>query len=110
MSDLAAKSCVPCKQGALPLKGESLRGLLAQLPGWQAVNEHHLAKEYKFNDFVSALAFVNEIGALAEREGHHPDLTLGWGKVGVTLWTHKINGLTESDFVLAAKIDQLPRP
>lgn len=109
MSDLAAKNCVPCRQGATPLKGAELATLLGKLHDWQAVQEHHLAKEYKFPDFVTALAFVNRVGELAEQQGHHPDLALSWGKVGITIWTHKIDGLTESDFVLAAKIDQLPR-
>lgn len=109
MSTLASKTCVPCRGGVPPLKGDELRALLARVPGWEAVNEHHLAKTFAFPDFVSALAFVNRIGELAEQQGHHPDLTLSWGKVGVTIWTHKIDGLTESDFILAAKIDALPR-
>lgn len=74
------------------------------------VDGHHLTKDYKFPDFRQALEFVNRVGELAERQGHHPDLLLAWGRVGVKTWTHAINGLTESDFILAAKIDQLPRP
>ncbi|GMU38879.1 MAG: 4a-hydroxytetrahydrobiopterin dehydratase [Phycisphaerae bacterium] len=109
MSTLASKTCVPCRGGVPPLNGDELRALLALVPGWEAVNEHHLAKTFAFPDFVSALAFVNRIGELAEQQGHHPDLTLSWGRVGVTIWTHKIDGLTESDFILAAKIDALPR-
>jgi 4a-hydroxytetrahydrobiopterin dehydratase len=109
MSELAQQSCVPCRGGIPPLRGEALQTLAARLGGgWQVQGEHHLAKEFAFPDFASALAFVNRIGALAEAEGHHPDLHLAWGRVGVTIWTHKIDGLTESDFVLAAKIDQLP--
>ena len=106
--DLADKSCVPCRGGVPPLTEAERAPLLAALGpnGWQVVDGHHLAKEFAFPDFVSALAFVNRIGAVAEAEGHHPDLTLGWGRVGVTTWTHKIDGLTESDFVLAAKIDR----
>src|SRR5579871_2155809 len=73
------------------------------------VNEHHLKKSYAFPDFVKALAFVNQAGAIAEEQGHHPDLYLSWGKVGVEIWTHKIDGLTESDFILAAKLDRIPR-
>lgn len=110
MSELASQSCVPCRGGVPPLRGEPLQQLAAQLGGgWRVQGEHHLAKEFLFPDFACALAFVNHIGALAEAEGHHPDLYLAWGRVGVTIWTHKIDGLTESDFVLAAKIDQLPR-
>ena len=73
--------------------------------GWQVVDGHHLEKTYRFADFGEALAFTNRIGAVAERQGHHPDIHLTWGKVGVSIWTHKIDGLTESDFILAAKFD-----
>lgn len=105
---LAAKSCVPCKGGVPPLAGEELEKLLGELgPNqWRVVGGHHLEKSYSFPDFVSALAFVNRVGAIAEAEGHHPDLHLSWGKVVVETWTHKIDGLTESDFVLAAKCDR----
>ena len=108
--DLASKSCVPCRGGVPPLAGAELEHLLAQLGpnGWRAVDGHHLEKEYPFKDFVTALAFVNKVGEEAERQGHHPDLYLAWGRVRITIWTHKIDGLTESDFVLAAKIDRLP--
>ena len=75
--------------------------------GWQVVEEHHLEKEFRFRNFAEALAFTNKIGAIAEEQGHHPDIDLAWGKVCVTIWTHKIDGLTRSDFVLAAKIDRL---
>ncbi|HLI33765.1 MAG TPA: 4a-hydroxytetrahydrobiopterin dehydratase [Terriglobia bacterium] len=107
MSTLASKTCVPCKGDVPPLKGAELQKLQSEVPGWEVVNEHHLEKTYKFPDFVKALAFVNRIGELAEQQGHHPDIYLAWGKVGVKTWTHKIDGLTESDFILAAKIDQL---
>ena len=108
MSNLANENCVPCRGGVPALKGAELRELEAQLgSGWRVVDEHHLEIEKTFPDFASALAFVNQIGALAEEEGHHPDLYLAWGKVRITLWTHKIDGLTRSDFILAAKIDQL---
>jgi 4a-hydroxytetrahydrobiopterin dehydratase len=90
-----------------PLKGEQLEALKAQVPGWQVVDEHHLTRIFTFPDFRSALDFVNRVGAVAEAEGHHPDLYLAWGKVDVKTWTHKIDGLTESDFILAAKIDEL---
>jgi len=105
---LAEKECVPCKGGVPPLEGEELAGLLAELGGgWRAVEEHHLEKAFEFDDFVGALEFVNRVGRLAEEQGHHPDLHLSWGRVGVEIWTHKIDGLTESDFVLAAKIEAL---
>jgi len=84
-----------------------IQPLAAQVPGWEVVDEHHLQKTYKFGNFREALEFVNRIGELAEEQGHHPDICFGWGKADVSIWTHKINGLTESDFVLAAKIDKL---
>lgn len=109
MSDLAQKECVPCKGGHPPLKGGELARLSGQLAaGWRVVNEHHLEREFKFPDFSHALAFTNQVGQLAESQNHHPDIYLAWGKVKLTLWTHKIDGLTESDFVFAAKVDQLP--
>jgi 4a-hydroxytetrahydrobiopterin dehydratase len=104
---LAEKHCVPCRGGVPPLKGEELEKLKAQIPGWQVVDEHHLTKLFTFPDFRLALDFVNRAGAVAEEEGHHPDLYLSWGKVEVRTWTHKIDGLTESDFILAAKIERL---
>ena len=106
---LAEKHCVPCRGGVPPLAGEALDKMKSQVSGWDVVNGHHLRKNYAFPDFVKALEFVNRVGATAEQEGHHPDLYLSWGKVGVEIWTHKINGLTESDFILAAKIDEVPR-
>ena len=109
MSDLTAKQCVPCQGGVAPLSGEQIKPLLDQLDDWNLVDEHHLTKTYALPDFKAALALTNRIGELAEGEGHHPDIHLAWGKVGVTTWTHKIDGLTESDFILAAKIDALPR-
>jgi len=107
MTDLAAMTCVPCKGGVPPLKGKELFDLQNQLRGWTVVSEHHILKEYKFPDFAHALAFVNNVGALAEQQGHHPDIYLAWGRVEIKLWTHKIDGLTESDFIMAAKVDQL---
>jgi len=105
MSSLAAKTCVPCRGGIPPLKGKELTDLQKQVPGWNVVNEHHLARSFKFPDFKKALEFVNRVGALAEEQGHHPDILLAWGKAEITIWTHKIDGLTESDFIMAAKID-----
>ncbi|HWQ56589.1 MAG TPA: 4a-hydroxytetrahydrobiopterin dehydratase [Bryobacteraceae bacterium] len=103
---LADKHCVPCRGGVPPLAGEELRSYAAQLPGWNLVGEHHLERSFAFPDFKTALDFVNRAGAIAEEEGHHPDLYLTWGRVDVKTWTHKIDGLTESDFVLAAKIER----
>jgi 4a-hydroxytetrahydrobiopterin dehydratase len=110
MSNLAAKMCVPCRGGTLPLKGEDLSALQKQVDGWNIVEEHHITKVFKFSDFRGALKFVNRVGELAEEQGHHPDIFLAWGRVEITTWTHKINGLTESDFILASKIDQLYNP
>ena len=104
---LADKQCVPCRGGVPPLKGEDLQQMLKNVPQWSVVNEHHLTRAYKFPDFKQALDFVNKVGALAEDQGHHPDIILAWGKAEITLWTHKIDGLTESDFIMAAKIDRL---
>lgn len=107
-SSLAAEKCVPCRGGVPPLKGEELRSVSAELGGtWRIIDEHHLEKEFRFPDFAQALSFTNAVGAIAEREGHHPDIYLAWGKVRITIWTHKIDGLTRSDFVLAAKIDEI---
>lgn len=108
MNPLAEKECVPCKGGTPPLKGGELTRLAELVgSGWRVVEEHHLEKEFKFKDFAEALAFTNRVGALAERVNHHPDIFLTWGKVKLTLWTHSINGLTESDFIFAAKAENL---
>jgi 4a-hydroxytetrahydrobiopterin dehydratase len=107
---LVDRNCVPCRQGAPSLKGNKLQEIHQQLADpaqWKIVNEHHIVRTYKFPDFKSALAFVNRVGALAEEQGHHPDILLSWGKVEITTWTHAAGGLTESDFILAAKIDGL---
>ena len=108
MSELSDQSCEPCRGGIPPLGSEAIAELLAQLgTNWQVIAEHHLQKEFTFTDFKSALAFTNQVGALAEEQGHHPDIHLAWGKVEITIWTHKIDGLHQSDFILAAKIDKL---
>lgn len=107
MSELASRECVPCRGGVPPLKGEQITKLLLELNGWKVVDEHHLKKEYKFANFREAQEFVDRVGNLAEEQGHHPDICFGWGRAEITIWTHKIDGLTESDFVLAAKIDNL---
>lgn len=107
-ADLASKSCVPCRGGVPPLEGEELRSLASELAGrWRVVDGHHLETSFEFPDFSHALEFTNRVGEIAEREGHHPDIHLSWGKVRIEIWTHKIDGLTESDFILAAKIDKL---
>ncbi|MBS0627587.1 MAG: 4a-hydroxytetrahydrobiopterin dehydratase [Verrucomicrobia bacterium] len=105
MEQLSAKHCTPCKEGSCPLKGQPLLDLYKQLSGWQLLADHHREKTYTFKNFKEALSFVNRIGELAEKEGHHPDIYLSWGKVMLTIWTHKIEGLTESDFVFAVKSD-----
>ena len=107
MNELANRECVPCRGGVPPLKTDEIKKLLSQISGWEAVNDHHLRKRYKFEDFAEAQAFVDRVGNLSEQQGHHPDICFGWGYAEVTIWTHKIDGLTESDFVLAAKIDRL---
>ena len=106
MAKLAEKTCVPCRGGVPPLTAEEIRPLQAQVEDWSVVNDHHVEKQFKFKDFKTALDFVNKVGAIAEDQGHHPDIFLAWGKVDVRIWTHKIDGLTESDFILAAKIDK----
>lgn len=106
LQELAGKTCEPCKGGMAPLEGDALAALHSQLGNdWQLVRNHHLNKEYTFPDFKSALAFVNTLGDIAESANHHPDLTLGYGKVGVTVFSHKIDGLTDGDFVFAAKTE-----
>ena len=105
--ELASQTCVPCRGGVPPLKGEELRQILQEVPQWKAVNEHHVTRAFTFPDFKQALAFVNRVGEVAEQQGHHPDILLTWGKAEITMWTHKIDGLTRSDLIMAAKIDQL---
>ncbi|MCS5591587.1 MAG: 4a-hydroxytetrahydrobiopterin dehydratase [Gammaproteobacteria bacterium] len=106
MSNLSAKECVACSGWVPRLVGEALVNLHTELGSdWDVVDEHHLEKTYKFINFRKALDFTNAVGELAEEQNHHPDIFLAWGKVKVTIWTHKIDGLTESDFVFAAKAD-----
>jgi len=105
---LAERKCVPCRGGTPPLKGESLHRYQIELGGnWQVIEEQRLEKTYKFKDFKQALDFTVRIGELAENINHHPDIFLAWGQVQLTVWTHKIGGLSESDFILAAKADSL---
>ena len=107
MESLSSRHCVPCHGGVPRLTGEEIAPLLSQLRGWDAIEEHHLAKEYKFPNFADALAFVNRVGRIAEAEGHHPDIAFGWGYATVSLYTHKIKGLHENDFIMAAKLDRI---
>ena len=108
MSELAAKSCVPCRGGVPPFGETALQDLHKQLSdGWRVVDSHHLEKQYRFDDFRQALDFTLRVGEMAEEQDHHPDIYLSWGRVMLTVWTHKIDGLTESDFVFAAKADVL---
>lgn len=110
MPGLDEKTCVPCRGGVPALKGNELAAIHRQLPQsaqWKVVNEHHIVRSYTFPDFRTALDFLNKVGALAEEQRHHPDILLAWGRVEITIWTHKVDGLTESDFILAAKIDRL---
>jgi len=110
MGDLASRDCVPCRGGVPPLARAEQERLRAELhPEWMIDAGHHLERGFEFADFRAALAFTNAVGALAEEQGHHPDISLAWGKVRLTLWTHAVDGLTESDFVFAAKVDRLPR-
>jgi len=110
-SELAKRECVPCKGGVPPLKGGALSEFQKRLGGdWRVVEEHHLEKEFVFKNFREALGFTNRVGELAERQQHHPDIFLAWGRVKLTIWTHKIDGLSESDFILAAKSDAMLTP
>ncbi len=106
MTDLADRVCVPCKGGVPPLGEHEVSRLLAQIDGWSVRDGRHLEKTYRVKKFAGALDLVNRIGAIAEEQNHHPDLRLAWGRVVVEIWTHKIDGLTESDFVFAAKCDR----
>jgi 4a-hydroxytetrahydrobiopterin dehydratase len=106
MSKLASRECVPCRGGVPPLGREEIERLIVELEAWEVVEDHHLRKRYEFKNFRDALAFVDGLGQLAEEQGHHPDICFGWGYAEVQIWTHKIDGLTESDFILAAKIDE----
>jgi 4a-hydroxytetrahydrobiopterin dehydratase len=109
MSDLADRELKPPRGGGTgPLKGAELQVMHEMLgEGWQVIDERHLEKQFKFKNFLQALAFTNRVGELAESANHHPDICLGWGKATITIWTHSIDGLSEADFVFAAKADRL---
>jgi 4a-hydroxytetrahydrobiopterin dehydratase len=106
--ELAQKKCVACEGGAVPLNKTEAGVLLKQLNAWTLSGDARwISKEFKFKNFAEALAFTNKVGAIAEEEGHHPDLQLAWGKLVIELTTHAIKGLSENDFIVAAKIDLL---
>ena len=108
MSSLSNKSCVPCRGGIPPLTKNEYEPLLAELgEEWEVIDTHHLEKTILLKNFAEALTFTNQVGSIAEKEGHHPDIELGWGRVKIIIWTHKIDGLSESDFILAAKISDI---
>jgi 4a-hydroxytetrahydrobiopterin dehydratase len=107
MPPLAKMKCLPCRGGVPPLSEEEIGPLLAQVPGWEIASSHHLHRVVPTADFAESLALANRIGAVAEKAGHHPDLLVAWGRLIIDIFTHKIDGLTKSDFILAAKIDEL---
>jgi 4a-hydroxytetrahydrobiopterin dehydratase len=108
MTELAAKTCVPCRGGVPPLPKAEAEGYLREAPGWALMDDgRRIERAFKHKNFEEALAFVNRVGALAEAEAHHPDITFGWGYARVSLQTHKIKGLHENDFIMAAKINRL---
>ena len=106
MKKLTEKTCKPCEGGTPPLTSEQAKKYLVDVPGWK-IDGNKITKEYKFDNFKKSLSFVNKIGGIAEKEGHHPDITFGWGYVKITLTTHAVKGLSENDFILAAKINEI---
>ena len=108
-TDLAEKTCIPCRGGVPPLTAQEIEPLLTRVDGWSVEDNKRLKKTFKFNDFMGSMGFANKIAEVAEQQAHHPDLYVAWGKVEVIIWTHKIDGLTESDFILAAKVDRINR-
>ena len=106
MEDLAMKHCVPCEGGVPRLEADEIELYHAQIKDWRVVDNHHLERKYEFKDFKTALDFVNRVGEVAETEGHHPDIYFTWGKARLQIFTHAIDGLSESDFILAARIDR----
>ena len=108
VENLTSRVCVPCKGGVPALLIREAEELLTQTPGWELKDDaHHLYNRFEFDNFLESLSFVNKVGQLAEAEGHHPDIEFGWGYAGIKIYTHKINGLHENDFILAAKINEL---
>jgi len=110
MSDLSSRHCAPCNAETPPIEGSELARYHEHLnPRWRVLEEHHMAASFSFPDFTEALEFTNLVGRIAEEEGHHPEICLSWGRAKVRIWTHAIDGLSENDFILAAKIDRLVR-
>ena len=107
MTDLKKSHCKPCEDKSAHLMANEMSDLLKQVPKWELREWHHLYRKFEFKNFKEALEFVNKVGAIAEDEGHHPDICFGWGKVEITLFTHSVDGLSENDFILAPKIDEL---
>ncbi|HBV00798.1 MAG TPA: 4a-hydroxytetrahydrobiopterin dehydratase [Candidatus Taylorbacteria bacterium] len=107
MENLINKKCIPCEGGMPHLMANEIETLCKEVPEWEVKDWHELKRRFKFKNFVEALAFVNKVGALAESEGHHPDISFGWGYVEITLFTHAVDGLSENDFILAVKINSL---
>ena len=106
--DLKQQTCVPCRGGIDPLEAAPAQDLLASTPGWELLDEAtKIRRDFKLADFAATLEFVNRVGALAESEGHHPDITFGWGYCSVLFYTHKIKGLHQNDFIMAAKVNEL---
>lgn len=105
-SELAARHCVACHGGMPALAGEEIEALLARVESWRVEDNKRLKKTFRFADFVRAVDFVNTMTPIIEAEGHHPNLSVRWGAVGVTIWTHAIDALTDNDFILAAKFDR----
>ena len=108
MTKLCDLKCQACRGDVPPLTAGQIVPLHEQVSAWQVVDEHHLSRTFKFGDFAGALEFVNQVGRVAEEQGHHPQICFTWGRVMIEIYTHKIDGLTESDFILAAKIDKIP--
>ena len=107
MSDLAARKCIPCSGGVPKLGAAEIAKFTPEVPAWNVVDEKKLRRTFRFDDFAGALAFVNRVGEIAENEGHHPNISFTWGEAAIEIWTHKVDGLTESDFILAAKVDAI---
>ena len=107
-TSLGSKKCIPCSGEIPALNLDKINPLLSQInEAWKLIEEHHIERVFSFNNFVEALAFVNSAGEICEEENHHADFELGWGRVKISIWTHKIDGLAEADFILAAKIDNI---
>lgn len=106
MTDLAEQKCTACRGDEAPFEADAVRRFVSRLDGWEAVDDHHLVKRWKVGDFLAALALANRFGEIAEEQAHHPDLSLGWGWIEARIWTHKVDGLTLNDFILAARFDR----